>query len=142
MRTVTQFNIGSAGFIIALSLTVYSAPSGLSAPVTQGLDTASYPFGHWARSDGKANVRLESCGTDLCAVNIWIRPDDHDEKVGDKLIMSLKPQAPRTWSGTAYDPQRNLHYKMTLVAAAQSMTTRGCVFGGLICKSVSWSRIG
>ena len=113
-----------------------------SAPLGDSAETGGYPYGHWARNDGKAKVRLEACGPDLCAVNIWIRPDVKDEKVGDRLIMALKPQAPRTWSGTAFDPQRNLRYKMTLSITSEGMMTRGCVFGGLICKSVTWSHIG
>ncbi len=98
------------------------------------------PEGHWARGDGKAKVVIEPCGGDICAINTWIRPDVKDEHVGDKLVMTVAAKGDK-WTGKAFDPQRNLRYGMTMTVAGDKMTTSGCVFGGLICKSMNWSRI-
>lgn len=99
------------------------------------------PFGLWARDDGKAKVRVERCGSDLCAVNTWIRQGTRGEKAGDKLVMSVKPEDPGHWSGTAFDPQRDMTYRLTLTIEGKSMWTEGCVLAGVVCKEMGWTRI-
>lgn len=97
--------------------------------------------GSWARGDGKAKVRIEPCGDDICAINIWIRPGVSDEKVGDRLVMTIKPEGADKWAGKAFDPQRHMTYRMTIDVAATIMTTHGCVLGGLLCKNMGWTRL-
>lgn len=99
------------------------------------------PFGLWARGDGNARVRIERCGSDLCAVNTWIREGTAGEKAGDKLVMSVKAAGPGQWSGTAFDPQRDLSYRLTMTVRETSMTTRGCIVAGLLCKDMGWTRL-
>lgn len=98
------------------------------------------PMGDWSRGDGKAKVRIEPCGKDICAINTWIKAGNRDEKVGDKLVMTVTP-AGTNWTGKAYDPQRKLTYRLTMTVNEKTMTTRGCVLGGLICKGTDWTRI-
>jgi len=98
------------------------------------------PEGDWARGDGKAKVRIAPCGGDICAVNTWIKAGVKDEKVGDRLVMTVKPAGGGKWTGRAYDPQRKMTYKLTMDVAAQTMRTHGCVLNGLICKGVDWTR--
>ncbi len=97
--------------------------------------------GQWARGDGNAKVRIAPCGSDICAVNTWIKPGTPKEKEGDKLVMSIKPGDDGVYSGTAFDPQRDLTYKLTVTVKGDKMTTRGCVVAGLLCKGVDWTRI-
>ncbi len=97
--------------------------------------------GNWARGDGNARVHIAPCGPDLCAVNTWIKPGTPKEKEGDKLVMSIKEDSEGSYSGTAFDPQRDLSYKLTVKVDGARMTTKGCVIAGLICKGVDWTRI-
>jgi uncharacterized protein (DUF2147 family) len=99
------------------------------------------PFGLWARGDGKARVRIERCGSDLCAVNTWIREGTKGEKAGDRLVMSVAPAGAGRWTGTAFDPQRDMSYRLTMAVRDASMTTRGCVLAGLLCKDMAWTRL-
>jgi uncharacterized protein (DUF2147 family) len=99
------------------------------------------PEGEWARGDGKARVKIAPCGADLCAVNTWIKPGVKDEKVGDKLVMSVAKSEGGTWKGKAFDPQRKLNYRLTITVADRAMTTSGCVLGGLVCKKMEWTRL-
>lgn len=99
------------------------------------------PFGLWARGDGKAKVKVERCGADLCATNTWVREGTKGEKAGDVLVMSVKPDDPAHWSGTAFDRQRDMTYRMTLNVGETSMTTEGCVLAGIVCKEMDWTRI-
>lgn len=100
------------------------------------------PFGLWARGDGKAKVRIERCGSDICAVNTWIREGSEGEKAGDRLVMTVEPAGAGRWTGTAFDPQRDLSYRLTMTVGATSMTTRGCIVAGLLCKDMGWTRLG
>ncbi len=59
--------------------------------------------GRWARGDGNANVRIAPCGSNICAINTWIKPGTPREKAGDRLVMTIKP------AGTAPIPaQRSI----------------------------------
>ena len=98
--------------------------------------------GVWMRSDGNARVRIAPCGTDICATNLWIKDTSQGENVGDKLIMTLHPQTDKELTGKAFDPKRHLTYGITVTVDRDALSTRGCVLGGLLCKGVSWARVG
>ena len=80
--------------------------------------------GQWARGDGNAKVRIAACGKNICAVNTWIKPGPDGVYAGD-----------------AFDPQRDLTYRITVTVNGDRMTTKGCVIAGLLCKGVDWTRI-
>jgi uncharacterized protein (DUF2147 family) len=97
-------------------------------------------LGDWARGDGNARVRIVPCGGALCAIDTWIKNVESGEHVGDRLVMKVSG-GDSAMSGTAYDPQRKLSYSLEINYGGQSMQTRGCVLAGIICKSISWSRV-
>ncbi|MGA7198216.1 DUF2147 domain-containing protein [Roseiarcus sp.] len=98
-------------------------------------------LGDWARGDGKALVRFEPCGSAVCAVNTWIKPGTADEKVGDRLVLNVSPSGASVFTGEAFDPQRNMIFRMRMEVGSATMTTRGCVLGGLICKTMDFRRL-
>jgi uncharacterized protein (DUF2147 family) len=98
-------------------------------------------LGDWARGDGKTRIRVASCGAAICARNTWVRRGVSGEKVGDRLILKLKPAGARHWSGKAFDPQRNQTYTISVRVADKRMTTHGCAMGGLVCASMNWTRL-
>jgi len=102
---------------------------------------AATPFGQWARGDGNARVRVAKCGANICATNTWIKPGTPSEKKDDVLVMTIAPVSDGHYEGSAYDPQRKMTYKMSLDVDGKSMTTKGCVLGGLLCKGVNWTKI-
>ncbi len=112
----------------------------LASGLTGMVEAADYD-GQWARGDGKARVLVGACGSDICAVNTWIKPGTPKEKKGDKLVMTIRPDAAGAYSGSAFDPQRDMTYKLTLTVNGNRMTTKGCMIAGLLCKSVEWTKI-
>ncbi len=98
------------------------------------------PLGHWARGDGNAKVRIEPCGPSLCAINTWIRDRSKGENVGDKLVMSVKPAGNGRLEGTAFDPQRDRSYGISITYSNDHMSTQGCLLK-VLCKTVTWTRI-
>ncbi len=122
------------------ALTAAALVSMVATPVLAASDPS--PFGLWARGDGKAKVKVERCGTALCATNTWIRAGTKGEKAGDKLVMKVQPDDnPGHWSGTAFDPQRDRTYRLTMQVSDRSMTVRGCVLAGIVCKDMGWTRL-
>jgi uncharacterized protein (DUF2147 family) len=118
--------------LIGLSPIVLAMPDAIAAPEINGV---------WARGDGNAHVRIAPCGADLCAVNIWVKDTSKGEAVGDTLVMMVKPQAPGRYTGTAYDRKRKLTVSMDISVEPKRLKSRGCMLGGLACRSVSWSRL-
>lgn len=96
--------------------------------------------GNWSRDDGTTRISISPCGSDLCAVNTWVRDPNGKEKVGDKLVLTMQPSAGPKLQGQAYDVRRQAHYKMTITLSGNTMQTSGCVLLGLVCKSVGWTR--
>jgi uncharacterized protein (DUF2147 family) len=97
-------------------------------------------LGDWARADGKTKIHVASCGASVCARNTWVKHGASGEKVGDRLILKVKPAGAGHWSGNAFDPQRHQNYAINVRVADKHMTTRGCVMGGLMCQSMGWKR--
>ncbi len=113
------------------------------AGASPAFSTGDSVYGNWARGDGQARVRIARCGGALCAINTWIRDESSGEHVGDRLVMNVTGDPAASMSGTAYDPQRKLSYNVEIeMLGPQSMRTKGCMLAGLLCKTVSWSRLG
>src|SRR5208337_4426572 len=117
---------------------VFSSAVMLASTAT-GLSAAEPSiYGAWARGDGVARVQIAACGGAICAVNTWIKPGVTNEKIGDKLVMKVEPTSAAALSGTAFDPQRNLNYRMKISLSGNRMTTRGCVLAGMLCRNMGW----
>ncbi len=99
------------------------------------------PRGIWNRGDGNARVRVDMCGKDFCATNIWVKDTSKGEDVGDVLVMSVEPKSDSQMAGTAFDRKRDLTYAMTLQVQPDTMSTKGCVVAGMICQSATWTRV-
>src|SRR3984885_13850996 len=117
----------------------------LATLITIGASGASLAgqayLGDWARTDGKTRIHVASCGAAICARNTWVRRGASGEKVGDRLILKVKPAGSGHWSGNAFDPQRDQTYTISVRVADKRMTTNGCAMGGLMCESMKWRRL-
>jgi uncharacterized protein (DUF2147 family) len=98
-------------------------------------------LGDWARADGKTRIHVAACGASVCARNTWVRHGVSGEKVGDRLVLTVKPAGAGHWSGNAFDPQRRQNYAINVHATASHMTTQGCVMSGFVCQSMGWNRM-
>jgi len=126
---------------------MFGRMAALAALMTAGASSgalAAQPtyLGDWARADGKTKIHVASCGAAVCARNTWVRGNVSGERVGDRLILKVRPVGAGQWSGNAYDPQRSKNYAINVRVAYRRMTTRGCVMDGFVCESMSWGRMG
>ncbi len=96
--------------------------------------------GEWARDDGKAKVHFAPCGGAVCGSITWLKDPTGPAKVGQKVFFDMKPNGENVWAGTAFNPDDGQNYTGKMTLSGNSLTTAGCVFGGLICKSVAWTK--
>ncbi len=96
--------------------------------------------GEWKRTDGKSRIRMAPCGGAICGTVTWLRDANSPAHVGQQVFFGLKPTG-GGWEGEAFNPEDGRTYSGKVTVSGGSMLTKGCVLGGLICKSVSWSRI-
>lgn len=108
----------------------------------QAYSSSQSIHGVWTRGDGNARVRIAACGPSLCATNVWIGDTSGGEEVGDRLVMTVAPDDRGRLAGTAFDPKRDLTYSIRIDMREASLVTRGCILGGLLCRSIDWSRAG
>lgn len=98
-------------------------------------------MGAWQRGDGIAKVKVAPCGKVICMTNTYIRSDVTDEKTGERLEFDIKSSGGETLTGTVLDPKTGKSYSTVVTIAGEHMTTKGCILGGVICKSTEWTRI-
>lgn len=97
--------------------------------------------GVWLRDNGKSRVRISDCGGALCGTISWLSDTSGPSKVGQRVFYNMKPSGAGKWSGSAFNPEDGKTYSGTMSLSGSTLTTSGCVLGGLICRSVSWSRV-
>ena len=116
--------------LLALALLAASTPLALAGDVS----------GEWARDDGKARVRFAGCGEALCGAISWLKDPSGPAKIGQKVFFDMKPNGDNVWAGAAFNPDDGKNYTGKMTMTGNHLVSSGCVFGGLICKSVEWTR--
>ena len=97
-------------------------------------------LGEWARDDGKGKVRFAPCGAAICGSITWLKEPSPNAKVGQRVFFDMKPTGGDAWAGTAYNPEDGKDYSGKMTLSGDHLSTAGCVLGGLICKTVAWTR--
>jgi uncharacterized protein (DUF2147 family) len=135
-------DLAASVFAFALSLLVPLAAS------------AAEPTGEWLIEDGDARVRIAACGANLCGSVAWIKegsptvdvnnPDPAKRSrplLGSEVLLGLKPSGTNEWTGSLYDAENGRTYvgKLTIVDE-RHVKVAGCVLGGLICETQTWTR--
>ncbi len=110
--------------------------------------------GEWLIEDGDARVRIAPCGADLCGNVAWIKegsptvdvnnPDPTKRSrplLGSAVLLALKPSGAGQWTGSLYDAENGRTYvgKLSIIDE-HHIKVAGCVLGGLICESQTWTR--
>ncbi len=107
--------------------------------------------GVWLRDTGTSKVRIAPCGDALCGTVIWesepkkdiYNPDESKRSRavnGTRIFYDMKPESDNKWSGSAYNPENGKTYSGGMTLDGAMLITKGCVMGGMICKSVSWTK--
>ena len=97
--------------------------------------------GIWLRDTGASRVRFARCGEAMCGTIAWLKDADAPAKIGQRVFYDMKPDGAGKWKGTAFNPEDGKTYSGTMTLSGSKLTTSGCVFGGMICKSTTWARV-
>ena len=96
--------------------------------------------GLWERDSGASRVRFTKCGEAVCGTIAWLKESGGPAKLGQRIFYDMKPNGANKWSGSAFNPEDGKTYSGTMTLSGNTLTTAGCVMGGLICRSVKWNR--
>jgi uncharacterized protein (DUF2147 family) len=113
----------------------------LAATTLSASPALADPSGTWLRDNGNSRVRVAPCGDALCGTIVWLKEEDTNSKVGQRVFFDMKPNGANKWSGKAFNPEDGKTYSGTMSLSGRSLTTAGCVLGGMICRSVNWSKV-
>jgi uncharacterized protein (DUF2147 family) len=99
-------------------------------------------LGTWLRDNGALKVKFEPCGDAVCGNVVWLKPGSESKaKVGQRLFFDMHPDGANSWSGKAAAPDDGSIYSGKMSIEGATLSTSGCIVGGLICKSANWQRV-
>jgi uncharacterized protein (DUF2147 family) len=143
MMTATKRALAS----LPLLLTLAAAPA-----------LASDPSGVWAMSNGKVTVKVNNCGSNLCATIVGLKepiskidgkpkvdrenPDPAKRSrplMGLSILIGMKPAGDALWKGAIYNPDDGRTYAATVSYQADTMKVKGCV-ASVFCKTNTFVR--
>lgn len=122
--------------------TILALGAGLAgAFVLPGMASAQEVLGTWLRENGESRVRFAKCGEAICGTVVWLRnPAESKSSVGQRVFYDMRPNGANSWAGQAFNPEDGKTYSGKMTLSGNALTTAGCIAGGWICRSVSWSR--
>jgi uncharacterized protein (DUF2147 family) len=121
---------------------------------------AADPRGTWSTEGQESQVQITECATGLCGTIVGLKEpndpqtgkpwtDSHNPDrskrgqplIGTQVVLGMKPAGSDKWSGEFYNADDGKNYRGNLIMAGdRAMKVQGCVLGGLICKSQTWTR--
>jgi len=99
---------------------------------------AASPNGTWYRPKTGALIKVFNCGGGL---GMRVVKSKSPKKVGKTIMCGAKKTAANKWKGSILnldDGKTYLGY--VTLNGSKSLSLQGCVLGGLICKSDTWSK--
>lgn len=110
------------------------------------------PAGVWMTEERTSKVRIAPCGKAMCATIIWAKKSGTDENnpdpslrtrniIGTDLTRDMRPDAKGGFSGSIYNPENGKTYQASMQRVNEKeLEVSGCVLGGLLCGSETWTR--
>jgi uncharacterized protein (DUF2147 family) len=127
--------MGAEGAMVRRGLVV-----GLGLALAAQFAWAGDVSGVWLHADGGSKVRFAPCGAAICGTIVWLKDPKDPAKIGQRVFYDMVPAGENAWSGKAFEPSSGKEYSGKMSLSGDNLTTAGCVLGGLICKSIVWSR--
>jgi uncharacterized protein (DUF2147 family) len=121
---------------------------------------AADPSGTWHTQGQLAQVQIKRCAADLCGTIIALKDpidpatgkpqtDSENEDaakrdrpvIGVQVLIGMKPAGANKWSGVVYGPEEGKTVNGNVVLKdANTLSVEGCLLGGLLCRSETWTR--
>lgn len=90
-----------------------------------------------------AHVRISPCGDAFCGMitrSFKGKAEIKSPNTGKKIVIDMVPQGDGNYTGKVLRPADNKIYNGKAKVRGSSMSLSGCVAGGLICKSQTWTK--
>lgn len=96
------------------------------------------------------HVRIHSCGKTRCATVVWANEKAKQDSarggtpklVGTELFKDFREVSPKVWKGKVFVPDLNMTFTGTATVKDENrVVARGCLLGGLGCRSQTWTRV-
>lgn len=145
--------------MIRLSSPLLACSIAVAAAILPAPLMAAGPEGLWMNAEGDTKVRMSRCGEGLCGTVAWLKePNDSAGRpktdkdnpdaskrsrrlIGLPVLLGMKPAGQGKWSGRIYNADDgNTYISNVALAGENTLKVQGCVLGGLICKTMNWTR--
>lgn len=135
--------------IVTLAVIAVSAVLGL-APVSAHAADTTGTYGVWRNPKNSVHLEIKDCGDTACGVVVWAstrakadaRKGGSANLVGQQLLRDFAPDKNGAWRGKVFVPDLNMTFSGAAeVLDAKTLRAKGCVLGGILCKSQIWTRV-
>ncbi|MEM1196807.1 MAG: DUF2147 domain-containing protein [Pseudomonadota bacterium] len=129
--------------IAAALLTVQAPPTGRELTLEE--------LGTWKNKSDSVHVQIKPCGEEtVCGVVVWASDKAKrdaakggtENLVGTQILRRFREKEGLVWKGKAYVADIGKEFTGTIEPLDyNTMKVKGCVAGGLICKTQIWTRV-
>jgi uncharacterized protein (DUF2147 family) len=109
------------------------------------------PSGTYLSESGETRVRIARCGSAYCGTIVSVQGEARDvhnpdaglknrSLVGVQMISNIQPSGDG-FAGQLYNYKDGKTYTGKMSFAGKAMRLSGCVMGGLICRSQTWTKV-
>ncbi|MBM3927411.1 MAG: DUF2147 domain-containing protein [Sphingomonadales bacterium] len=106
--------------------------------------------GKWRNAKNTVHIRAYPCGDAICGTVIWASPkaqasarEKGTERLeGTQIFREFRPTGDGGYTGKVFVPTVGRTFAGRLrVTADDTLVGKGCVLGGLFCRSTTWLRL-
>ena len=91
-----------------------------------------------------AHVQIAPCGQGFCGTIVRTfkgRAEYRSPNIGKQIVIGMTPSGQGSYRGKVLRPADDKVYNGKAAVSGKTMTLKGCVAGGLICKTQTWTRL-
>lgn len=91
-----------------------------------------------------AHVTIAPCGKAVCgtfARTFNASGEYQSPNLGKTVVIDMVPDGGGSYSGKVWRPSNNKIYIGKMTLSGDTIALKGCVAGGLICSSQTWTRV-
>jgi uncharacterized protein (DUF2147 family) len=134
--------------MIALAFSILASLALAFPALAQGQE----PTGTYLSESGDTRVRIARCGSAYCGTIVAVRGETKDVNnpdpalktrnlVGVRMISDIRPSGDG-FEGSLYNYKDGKTYSGRMsFRSGNAMQLSGCVLGGLICRTQTWTRV-
>jgi len=122
----------------------------LAGPAHGAAGPGGQPEGYWINPHNDVAVRTGPCGDKLCGWIVWANAEAQSDArdggvsklLGTELLENYGHDRADSWAGTVFVPDMGRRFSSRIEQISPTkLQIKGCILGGLICRTQVWHRI-